>query len=425
VWFAEPGAAGVGSILLAPGVSLTSATSVAEQAATLTADVSANAQATTYSFQYGTTTSYGSVTSSGSAGSGDDAALVSSPVTGLLSGTVYHFRAVATNATGTTYGPDQTFSTVTPPTANTDPATMITLTGAVLNADVNPEGQATTYHFNWGTTNSYGDELPASDATVGSQSTDQSVSQTLTGLAPGTTYHYQVVATNCGGCSQGTVLGPDEMFTTATSPSSSLPAPRFGRSVNVRVLSGRVLVRTRVSSLFHAVSDAQIPVGSVINTRNGAISLTSALRSGGTQSATLRGGVFAVKQSPTGTGMTDFVMSDRALLDCRATHGTRSTRSAVPTAAVAKKRAKPKPKPDRLWATDNNGQFSTRGYNSVAVVRGTAWVTVDSCTGTLTRVTRGVVGVLNLHTHRTVIVRAGHSYLARVRTSKKASRRSR
>jgi hypothetical protein len=48
----------------------------------------------------------------------------------------------------------------------------------------------------------------------------------------------------------------------------------------------------------------------------------------------------------------------------------------------------------------------------VATVRGTSWYTEDRCDGTLTRVSQGSVSVRDLVNDRTVIVRAGHSYLA-------------
>ena len=48
-------------------------------------------------------------------------------------------------------------------------------------------------------------------------------------------------------------------------------------------------------------------------------------------------------------------------------------------------------------------------------MRGTRWLTKDTCAGTLTRVTQGAVDVRDKHTRRTVTVRAGHAYLARAR----------
>jgi hypothetical protein len=87
-------------------------------------------------------------------------------------------------------------------------------------------------------------------------------------------------------------------------------------------------------------------------------------------------------------------------LSCPTPHGV--------TTAAARSRA-----PVRLWGKDNHGRYSTRGRNSVATVRGTVWETVDSCAGTRTVVKRGVVSVRDLHRRRSVLVRAGHSYLAK------------
>ena len=67
----------------------------------------------------------------------------------------------------------------------------------------------------------------------------------------------------------------------------------------------------------------------------------------------------------------------------------------------------------KLWGRDSGGSFRTHGRHSQATVRGTRWLTVDRCDGTLTRVTSGAVSVRDFRRHRTVLVRAGHSYLAR------------
>ena len=64
-------------------------------------------------------------------------------------------------------------------------------------------------------------------------------------------------------------------------------------------------------------------------------------------------------------------------------------------------------------ATTSHGKFRTRASNSVITVRGTTWYVADRCDGTLTRVTSGSVAVRDLRRQRTVVVRAGHSYLAR------------
>ena len=77
--------------------------------------------------------------------------------------------------------------------------------------------------------------------------------------------------------------------------------------------------------------------------------------------------------------------------------------------------AKKKPRRRQLWARDKGGRFRTHGANSVATVRGTSWITTDTCNGTRTTVKAGVVSVRDVHRHRTVVVRKGHTYLARRR----------
>jgi archaeosine-15-forming tRNA-guanine transglycosylase len=67
----------------------------------------------------------------------------------------------------------------------------------------------------------------------------------------------------------------------------------------------------------------------------------------------------------------------------------------------------------RLWGRDKGGNFRSHGRHSHATVRGTRWLTVDRCDGTFTRVTDGAVVVRDFRRHRNVLVRAGHSYLAR------------
>jgi hypothetical protein len=66
----------------------------------------------------------------------------------------------------------------------------------------------------------------------------------------------------------------------------------------------------------------------------------------------------------------------------------------------------------RLWGRDRNGRFRTHGRDSVATVRGTEWTTTDRCDGTLTRVREGAVLVRDLRRKRSVLLRAGRSYLA-------------
>jgi hypothetical protein len=79
--------------------------------ATLNGTVNPNGLATTYVFQWGRTTSYGNDTAVTSVGSGTINNAASAKISGLRSYTVYHYRLVATNSAGTTYGADKSFKT--------------------------------------------------------------------------------------------------------------------------------------------------------------------------------------------------------------------------------------------------------------------------------------------------------------------------
>ncbi|MBF0230095.1 MAG: hypothetical protein HQK63_11015 [Desulfamplus sp.] len=97
---------------MTPTVATGSASLIATDSATLDGTVNPNGSATTWYFQYGTTTNYGSLTSIATLGSsGSTSETVSSRIMVLEENTTYHFRLVAANSTGTTYGNDKTFTT--------------------------------------------------------------------------------------------------------------------------------------------------------------------------------------------------------------------------------------------------------------------------------------------------------------------------
>jgi hypothetical protein len=111
-----------------PGVSTGGVRDVTLNAATLTANVDPNNASTSYRFQYGLSTTYGSNSAVGSAGSGGRSVGVSQRIGGLQAGRRYHYRVVATNALGTVNGSDRSFvvaSTATSATlaADHDPVT--------------------------------------------------------------------------------------------------------------------------------------------------------------------------------------------------------------------------------------------------------------------------------------------------------------
>jgi hypothetical protein len=82
-----------------------------ETTATLRGSVNPRGEETSYSFEYGTDASYGSQTVALPVGTGAQEVKVSQALAGLRPATSYHFRIVATNATGTAFGPDHLFTT--------------------------------------------------------------------------------------------------------------------------------------------------------------------------------------------------------------------------------------------------------------------------------------------------------------------------
>jgi hypothetical protein len=118
------------------------------------------------------------------------------------------------------------------PSASTGAATSVTSTSATLTGQVNPNNEATTYYFDYGTTNAYGTRTPDQGPTAAvKQNIDASAP--ISGLAPGTTYHYRLVAVNAS----GTKAGGDKRFTTPSDLSFGASPGRvvFGRPV---LLSG-------------------------------------------------------------------------------------------------------------------------------------------------------------------------------------------
>ena len=187
----------------------------------LRAQINPKFSPTVFRFQYGTGTSYELQTPTGeSIGEDNTAHSVSSEITGLTPGTVYHFRALAINFNGLTAGPEHTFVTPDRPTVANVTASGITTSSATLSAEIKPGLRATTYHFEYGRTTAYGSGT-AESASIGSDDTVHAASGSISGLTPGTIYHYRVVASN----EIGTTESPDQTFTTEPRPLTAEEEP--------------------------------------------------------------------------------------------------------------------------------------------------------------------------------------------------------
>jgi hypothetical protein len=94
-----------------PAVTTGPAASVAQGTATLNGKVDANKKQSTFLFQIGTSRLYGVNTAETPVGAGANPVNVAVPVAGLAPDTVYHYRLVAKNADGRTFGAGRTFRT--------------------------------------------------------------------------------------------------------------------------------------------------------------------------------------------------------------------------------------------------------------------------------------------------------------------------
>jgi hypothetical protein len=177
---------------------------------TLTGTVNPRGVDTQWYFEYGTTSSYGSVSpaTEGDAGDGTSPVAVSTTIGSLAVATTYHYALVAVNAVAETVSADRDFKTLDPPVVGHEAVTAKTSTSATVFATVDAEGQPTTYRFRWGTGPSLAHTTGA--LSDGSGSAEIKRTRTLTGLTPGTTYEWEVVAKN----SAGTTTGEVEHFST-------------------------------------------------------------------------------------------------------------------------------------------------------------------------------------------------------------------
>lgn len=206
-------------------------------AAIVSGKVRPDGAATAYWYEYGLTQNLGSKTSSQNIGSGFNSITAPGYITGLKANTQYYFRLNASNAYGTVHGAVYSFKTNTNPAAQpilpvaqTNAASGITRTSATANGHVNPEGYATSYWFEFGTTSALGNLTGYTSAGDGKVST--AVSASLPDLKPLTKYYYRVNAQN----QFGTVTGSIQSFTTAgpaAAPSPSQPAVTTNAATNV------------------------------------------------------------------------------------------------------------------------------------------------------------------------------------------------
>jgi hypothetical protein len=175
-----------------------------------------------------------------------------------------------------------------------------------------------------------------------------------------------------------------------------LPAdkpPETGVSVSTKLAAGTVSVKLPGGQDFVPLAGAaSLPVGSVVDARQGVVSFRAAGASA-TQSATLSAGIFAIRQARVRGATAAFVLQTPPG-QARACAGPK--KGAVRTLTIAAK-----------------GVFRTVAAKGVVKGRNATWTVSDRCDGTLTTVKRGRVAVTSRH--RTQTVRAGRRLLIKAR----------
>ncbi len=193
-----------------PTVATLGATNIGVDNATVNGTVNPNGLATTAYFEWGTDAGLAgaSTTPGQSVGSGNSNVAMNADLSGLSDNTTYYYRVVGTNSAGMSRGVIGSFTTslqIVPPTVVTKPATQITISGATLNAVVNPNGSATNVRFRWGYSPAALDNLTP-DQAVGAGIDNVSVSTAMNGATDNTLIYFRAEASNVGGTEQDAIL---------------------------------------------------------------------------------------------------------------------------------------------------------------------------------------------------------------------------
>jgi hypothetical protein len=205
--------------------------------------------------------------------------------------------------------------------------------------------------------------------------------------------------------------------TTPTTPTVPVLVPVLGRSAVAAPLRGVIRFRAPGSRRYVTLSGQKlIPIGSDVDASHGRIGITSATAHG-KQTGAFYSGMFRLQQplasaARTGSGkvLTVLRLIGGSFKGCEADED--NGRSALsPATAFAASRPRHRVV-RRLWGSEGGGGWSTAGNQAAGTVRGTVWLTEDTCLGTYIYVKRGVVSVHNLVNGHTVTVRARHHYLA-------------
>ena len=432
-----------------PSAETRPASNIADTGARLNGKVNPHNRPTTYYFEYGRTTAYGSRTSDTAAGRGESGVSAAATISGLTAGTSYHFRIVARSDAGTTYGTDRTFTTTG--SAPVDPGTPPGDGGSTPGDGGSTPGDGGSTPGGGGSTpgdggsgSGGGTTTPGGGGTgtggggtgtggggTGTGGGGTGTGGGGTGTGGGTSTGGGGTTTPGGGSTDpdGGTATPGDGGTTGSGDGPTSPGDgpidtdgggQAGESdllviggqakkhkrFAVAPTAGRISVNLPGPTGFQPlIEGVSVPIGSIIDAREGTAAITTELDSGKKQTAEFWGEKFKVRQPDDEGGLTEIRIRDAV----RACDG----KSISAKDKLASARKKKKRRRGGLWGRDTKGRWRTHGHGSQATTRGTTWFSEERCEGTYTKVVKGSVLVRDHFLKRNIVLDAGENYLAR------------
>jgi hypothetical protein len=177
--------------------------------------------------------------------------------------------------------------------------------------------------------------------------------------------------------------------------------------VNAERVSGTVRIRPPGKRAFAPFSSAsQLAFGTIVDARRGRVRITAASDGAGhLQVGEFYEGEFRLRQVRRPKPIVELELFGSSFADCAVAQRSTARARGASDARISKRTIR------HLWG-DAKGRWRTTGRVSSATVRGTMWRVEDRCDATVTHVRRGSVTVRDNARRRTVIVTAGHSYVA-------------
>lgn len=207
----------ISDVQYTPTVKTELATSITGTSAILNAIINPNGEPTTYFFEYGTTinlfgiVTYDAETSINNLEAGTINQSVAINLTGLDANTTYYFRIVAENSIGVSIGEKQSFTTTDSnadiiifPEVTTNNASEVDINTVTLNGAINPNGLDIDYYFEYGETETFGNNSILQHLSSGTSAIIE-VAADITELTPNTAYYYRLVTVSSSGIITGEI----------------------------------------------------------------------------------------------------------------------------------------------------------------------------------------------------------------------------